>query len=52
MENDLDLIANGEKKYYTLCNKCNVSIDNLIKKINKENSNSNENDLNIDKKAP
>lgn len=31
MENELDLIAQGEKKYYDLCNDCNILIDNLIK---------------------
>ena len=34
MENALDLIANGENKYYILCNECNISIDKLIEKIN------------------
>ena len=50
MENDLDLIANGEKKYYTLCGECNNTIDKLIDKIDKidkiykENSKSIEDD--------
>jgi len=34
MENALDLIANGENKYYILCNEFNISIDRLIEKIN------------------
>jgi DNA topoisomerase-1 len=50
MENALDLIANGENKYYTLCNECNISINKLIDKINKANSKSKD-DSNIDKKT-
>ncbi len=48
MENALDLIANGENKYYTLCNECNISINKLIDKINKANSKSKD-DSNINK---
>ena len=45
MENELDLIAKGEKKYYDLCNVCNVLIDDLIK----INSLSKKNNSNIEK---
>ena len=31
MENELDLIANGGKKYYELCKECNEFIEELIK---------------------
>jgi len=46
MENDLDLIAKGEKKYYELCKECNDLIEKLsnnnnllLEKVNEERVN-------------
>lgn len=48
MENELDAIAHGEKKYYDLCDKCNILIDTLITSNSLNNNKSNnENKVNI-----
>ena len=47
MENELDTIANGEKKYYELCDKCNLLIDSLISSNSLNNKSNNENKVNI-----
>lgn len=36
MEDNLDLIENGKMLWHSLCESCNVEIDNLSKKIKKE----------------
>ena len=38
MEDELDIIAKGNKKYYELCNECNTFIEDLIKNNSLENS--------------
>ena len=48
MEDELDIIAKGNKKYYELCNECNNFIEDLIKNNSLENQN-NGNNTNIEK---
>lgn len=38
MEDELDIIAKGNKKYYDLCNECNTFIEDLIKNNSLNNS--------------
>lgn len=47
MEDELDLIAKGNKKYYDLCKECNTFIEDLIK--NNSLSLTNENGVNLEK---
>ncbi len=46
MEDELDIISKGNKKYYDLCNECNTFIENLIKNNSLSNS---DNSNNIEK---
>ena len=56
MEDNLDIIANGNKKYYDLCNECNTFIEDLIKNNslieynNKNNTNIEKINIKIDNK--